>query len=163
MLLIFCGLPATGKTTLAKKVAEKINAEILRTDVIRKEIIKEPKYTEEEKDAVYREMFLRAGKLLSSGKNVILDANFYKKSQRDDARRVAVRAHAKFFLVEVACPEEKIRERMRERAKEGDESDANKMDIYYKVKAAWEPITGPHIVVDTSKRDKLKAVLLAIR
>lgn len=162
MLLLFSGLPATGKTTLAKKVAKKINAEILRTDVIRKEIIREPKYTDEEKEAVYKEMFSRAEKMISSGKTVILDANFYKEGQRTEAKKIAGRTGAKFFLIEVTCPEEKIRGRMKIRKKAEDASDAKEMEIYYKIKRVWEPITEPHIVVDTSKQGKVKAVLSAI-
>lgn len=153
MLIVFCGLPATGKTTLAAKLAKKTGATILRTDVIRKEIIMaEPKYTEEEKELVYAEMFSRAQKLLSAGKNVILDANFYKKSQRCNAKSIAERAKTKFFLVECVLPEEEVRKRMNLRKAAKDESDANIMEIYYKIKAAWEPIAEPHIVVDTSKR-----------
>lgn len=159
MLLVFSGLPATGKTTLAKKVARKINAEVLRTDAIRKEIIREPKYTEEEKELVYREMFSRAEKLISSGKNVILDANFYRQSQRDETRKIAGRTGTKFFLIEAICPEDKIRGRMKLRKKSGDESDAKKMEIYYKIKRAWEPISGPHIVVDTSERGAMRKVV----
>lgn len=161
MLIALSGLPATGKTTLAKKVAKKINAEILRTDVIRKEIIRQPKYTEEEKETVYKEMFSRAGNLISSGKSVILDANFYKKSQRDEAKNIAERTQAKYFLVEVVCPEKEIIGRMKVRGKSNDESDARKMDVYYKVKSAWEPIAEPHIVVDASQRGALKKVLQA--
>jgi len=36
MLIIVCGLPGTGKTSLARKIAEKIYAVLLRTDVVRK-------------------------------------------------------------------------------------------------------------------------------
>ncbi|MCK5333755.1 MAG: AAA family ATPase, partial [Candidatus Aenigmarchaeota archaeon] len=77
MLILFSGLPATGKTTLARRVAKKTGAIILRTDVIRKELFALPKYTEEEKEQVYGEMFLRAEKFLVKGQTVILDANFY--------------------------------------------------------------------------------------
>ena len=52
-LIIVCGLQGTGKTTVAKKIAEKINAVILRSDVLRMEILKDPKYTEEEKQKIY--------------------------------------------------------------------------------------------------------------
>lgn len=36
-LIIICGLPGTGKTTTAKKIAAKTNSVLLRTDVVRKE------------------------------------------------------------------------------------------------------------------------------
>ena len=57
MLIIICGLPGTGKTFIAKKLAPKINAEHLSTDRIRKELFPEPTYSEDEKNKVYVEMF----------------------------------------------------------------------------------------------------------
>ena len=40
MLVIVCGLPSTGKSTVAKQIAEDTKGKILRTDVIRKELFK---------------------------------------------------------------------------------------------------------------------------
>lgn len=41
MLILVCGLPLTGKSTVAKQIVEDIKCKILRTDVIRKELFKE--------------------------------------------------------------------------------------------------------------------------
>ncbi len=163
MLILFSGLPATGKTTLARKVSEKIGAIILRTDVIRKELFIEPKYTEEEKEQVYNEMFSRAEKFLIKGQAVILDANFYLQSLRDRARDVARRAGKKFFIVECIFDEEKVLGRMDERISKGDASDANSIEIYHKIKSLWEPIHEPHIVIDTSGEGALEEVLEKLR
>ncbi len=46
MLIVMCGLPATGKTTVAEALAKVIKAVILRTDLIRREIFKEGKLEE---------------------------------------------------------------------------------------------------------------------
>jgi predicted kinase len=40
MLVLVCGLPSTGKSTVAKQIAEDFNGKILRTDVIRRELFK---------------------------------------------------------------------------------------------------------------------------
>ncbi len=159
MLIIFSGLPATGKTTLARKVAEKTGAIILRTDVIRKEMFAEPKYTEDEKEQVYNEMFLRAKKFLIKGQAVILDANFYLQSLRDRAGDVARQSGKKFFIVECILDEEKVLGRMNERISKGDASDANSIEIYHRIKKLWEPIPEPHIVIDTSGEGALEEVL----
>jgi hypothetical protein len=53
MLVVVCGLPGVGKTTVAGMVADRFGAETLRTDVVREELIAEPTYTDEERDAVY--------------------------------------------------------------------------------------------------------------
>ncbi|RLI11147.1 hypothetical protein DRO35_05500 [Candidatus Bathyarchaeota archaeon] len=41
MLIVVCGLPATGKSTLAKHLAIDLGGEILRTDIIRRELFKD--------------------------------------------------------------------------------------------------------------------------
>ncbi len=159
MLIIFSGLPATGKTTLAREVAKKTGAIILRTDVIRKELFPDPKYTEEEKEQVYNEMFLRAEKFLTKGQTVILDANFYLQSLRDRARDVARKFEKKFFIVECILDEKKVLEHMDARSSGSDASDANSIDVYRKIKSLWEPIRVQHIVIDTSCEGALIDVL----
>jgi len=41
MLIVVCGLPATGKSTLAKHLAADLGGEILRTDIIRRELFRD--------------------------------------------------------------------------------------------------------------------------
>ncbi len=99
MIVIFSGLSGSGKTAIAFSLAKKIGAEIIRNDEIRKSLFPNPTYSEEEKKVVYKTMFLLAKKISESGKHVILDASFYKKSLRDEARSLG-----KTFLVYTKCP-----------------------------------------------------------
>ena len=99
MIIIFCGLSGSGKSAIAKALAERTGAEIIRNDEIRKKIFPNPTYSEEEKRIVYIRMFSKAKSLHDSGKNVILDASFYKKSFRDEARKIG-----KGFLIFTKCP-----------------------------------------------------------
>lgn len=150
MLVLVCGLPGTGKSTVAKELAKRINGKLLRTDIIRKEMIKKPKYTERGKQNVYELLFSRAEHLLSKKINCILDGTFYKKSLRKRASDVAKKTGAKFEIIECICPEKIIFERMKKRIKIGDASDAD-FRIYEKMKNEYEPIEEKHIVIDTSK------------
>jgi hypothetical protein len=59
-LYLLCGLQGSGKSTVGRLVAEKINGEILKTDKIRTEMFPNPQYTPHERQAVYDEMFRRA-------------------------------------------------------------------------------------------------------
>jgi len=117
---------------------------LLRTDVIRKEIIEKPTYSEVEKQKIYDEMFSRAKVLVEKGRDVILDATFAKKENRDKAKKIT----KNFRIVEIICPENIVKERIEKRFE--DESEA-KFEHYLKYKQFFEPIEDQHIVIDTSK------------
>lgn len=148
MLIIVCGLQGTGKTTVAKKIAERLNAVLLRTDVIRKELTSKPSYTEEEKQKVYNEMFFRARELLKKKRRVVLDATFRKKENRRYAESVAKELSVAFKLVVVECSEKITRERIKNRRR--DESDA-RLEDYLRFKSSFDPIKRNHIIVDNSR------------
>lgn len=156
MLVLISGLPATGKSTVARMIAREINARVLRTDEIRKAIIKKPEYSEREKDIVYSAMLLIADELLKNNINVVLDATFYKKELRERAKKIAKRNKKKFLIVETVCNEKVVKERMRKRKKNlKSVSDAD-FDVYKKIKKEFEEIEEEHVVVDTyylSKRE----------
>lgn len=147
MLIIVCGLQGAGKTTVAKEVAEKLKAVLLRTDIIRKSLIKEPKYTVAEMQKIYKEMFIRARKMLQDDKNVVLDATFTKKENRMEAKKIAEETNVDFQIIEVVCSEKVIKKRIEQRS--GDDSEAN-FEVYLKYKNLFEPITEKHIVIDNS-------------
>lgn len=84
VLVVACGPPGVGKTTVAEAAAH-LDAELLRTDVVRKELFPEPTYTDEEIDRMYRELFARAGGLLETGRSVVLDGTFRRQAQHEAA------------------------------------------------------------------------------
>ncbi len=104
----FCGLPGSGKTTIARGVLEKIakggesapNVKLLSMDSIRKKIFPEPTYSDQERDAAYRSFVLMGSLLSTSGVSVLLDGVGHKKIWRELARREC----PKFVEVYVKCP-----------------------------------------------------------
>lgn len=149
MLVLVCGHPGTGKSTVAERVAERLDGRLLRTDVVRKELFPEPEYTSTETASVYDELFERAGEVAASGSHVVLDGTFRQKALRERAAAVAADAGVTFRLVRVTCEEETVRERIRARA--DDPSDAD-FAIHQKLKAEFEPLErDDHLVVDNSR------------
>ena len=147
MLIIVCGLQGPGKSTVAKKITEKINSVLLRTDVIRRELVKNPQYTKEEIEKTYNEMFSRTQKFLSENKNVILDATFAKQENRSRAKEIAKKVDINLKIVEVICAEDIIKKRIGKRL--GDASRAQ-FKNYLEYKKIFEPIKGQHTVIDNS-------------
>ncbi|MFC7177471.1 AAA family ATPase [Halosegnis marinus] len=145
-LVVVCGLPGAGKTTVAEEVADRLDAAMLRTDVVRKELFSDPDYTDAEAEAVYDELFARAADALADG-NVVLDATFRTRGFREGARATADRAGADFRLVSVECDDAVARERIRSRT--DDESDAD-IRVYELFRDEYEPVERADLVVDNS-------------
>ncbi len=147
MLILVCGLPGTGKTTVAEAIAKKAKAAVLSTDILRKEMMNDPSYSATEKTMVYGMLFSMAEMMLKT-RNVVLDGTFYRKDLRDRAREIAAAAKSGFRMVEVVCDERLIRERLEKRKKTHSASDAD-FAVYAKLKKAFEPIREKHAVIDT--------------
>ncbi len=147
MIVLICGLPGVGKTTIAKNLAPLIDAVILSSDKIRKELIPNPTYTKEERKLIYDVMVLIAAYLQNSGTNIILDATFNKEDSRNKVKQRIRVPRDEFFIIECVCPENIIFSRIKNRKE--DYSDAD-ISVYKKMKKIYEPVKVDHITVDTS-------------
>ncbi|WP_456474754.1 AAA family ATPase [Candidatus Pyrohabitans sp.] len=165
MLVLITGLPGTGKSTIAMHLARRLRATVLRTDVIRKQLFPEPKYTEEEKELVYKVTFMIAEYLLRAGKNVILDGTFYRRSLRERVYRLARAARTKLIIVECSAPEFVVRQRMEARAKKKNLPTDADFDVYLKIRSQFEPLRRPRVIVDTSNplEENLAEIMRYIR
>jgi len=100
------GLPGSGKSTILQELSRifsesGIEAVTLSLDHIRKILTPEPRYTNEERDIVYRALVMMAHLLIEQGeKNVIIDATGNRREFRDLARRL-IREFAEIY---VKCP-----------------------------------------------------------
>lgn len=157
MIIIICGLPGTGKTTLAKSLAPLLQATILSTDKIRKELFSQPTYSKEERELIYDIMLLIAKYLHKSGQNCILDATFNLEKSRLEVKEALSLNENEFKIIECHCPEEIIISRLNKRR--GDFSDAG-IDIYFKMKKIYQSVQMPHIDIDTSKEPTSNARII---
>ena len=151
MIIIICGLPGVGKTTLAKELAPLVNAVLLSTDKIRKELFSRPTYGRGERKLVYDAMILIAKYLHKAGINCILDATFTRESSRLEIKKKLGLASKDFHIIECICPEDIILSRLRQR--KHDYSDAD-YSVYEKMKKIYEPVKEEHITIDTSNFSK---------
>jgi aminoglycoside phosphotransferase family enzyme/predicted kinase len=143
-LVLVGGLPGTGKSTLARGLAEVANFTVIRSDEVRKELAGIPAtdkgegiYTPNWTSRAYAECWQRAGAITQDGGRVIVDATFaeerYWAAFLGQADQLAVPA---VFLVCRADPE---LARQRLRARRGDASDADER-VYDEMAAKWETI-----------------------
>jgi predicted kinase len=127
-LILVGGGAGTGKTTLARAVAEHLDAQVISTDDVRAEMVADGRiagepgvlgeglYSRENIAAVYRAVLAKAQLGLSQGRTVILDGTWSDPDYRQQAHRVAADAAA--AVVEFACaaPLEATVARIRTRA-----------------------------------------------
>lgn len=148
MLILIAGLPGTGKSTLAKALAKRLDAVHLNSDVIRKEILEERTYSEEEKKLVYNKLLEQVEKEIKNGKTVIIDATFYKKELREEAIEIAKRNNEEYCIIKCILDEKIIKERIERRVSEESEAD---FEVYKKIKEQFEKIEENHSEINTSK------------
>jgi predicted kinase len=146
-LVVVCGLPGVGKTTIAETITERVDGRLFRTDVIRKELVSDPDYTAEESQMVYDEMFDRARETVENGQTAVLDGTFKDTGYRDRAIDLSESLDVAFQLVKVECAEDVVRERIRSR--EDDASDAD-FEVHSMYRDRFEPLSVDHVTVDNS-------------
>ncbi len=163
-LLVMMGLPGTGKTHLARRLAVRLGAFQLLSDSIRKQLLGIPiteRRWEGYNRGIYRgslgkrtydEMFRRAGLFLSSGNSVILDATFLHPESRERARRLAQQVGVPVIFLLVQCPERIVRRRLNRRKIEQSLSDAN-LEVYLAMKRRFVPPTGESDVWRVDSRE----------
>jgi len=158
MLIVCCGLPGSGKSYLAKKIARKVNARIISSDSVRKENCKKPCYDEKSRFLVYEKMFEEAEKLLDKG-SVVLDATFYKKFLREKARKVAEKKKVLFFVIEKTASDLIVKKRMDQRKKKKTEKSDADYRVYKKLKKEFDEIKEKHFSVEEADGKELEEIL----
>lgn len=96
------GLPGSGKSSVAREAARRLNAiglrvRVLELDEIRGVVTPRPTYTAEEREVVYRALAYMAMLLYNEGVSVIIDATAHRRRFRDVARAL-IPAFAEIYL-----------------------------------------------------------------
>jgi len=161
------GQIASGKSTVASSIAQRIAAPLLSSDRTRKRLAgREPTesmkseawsehYSEAATEDVYEELLRRAELIVRSGRPVVVDASFRTVSMRRRFHEAADRLGVPFLLVECHAERSARLERLRARERAmNHESDA-RSDLLDTFEAAYEPPeelpARAHERIDTSK------------
>ena len=151
MLIIFGGLPGTGKTTIARELARQIGAMHLRIDSIEQAI------RDCAPDAVgldeggYRVAYAIAEDNLRVGQTVVADSVNPLKITRDAWRAVGQRAQAETMEIEVVCSDSR-EHRARVETRKPDISGLRPPNWEQVISREYHPWDREHIVIDTANR-----------
>jgi predicted kinase len=102
-LLLFCGIPGSGKTTIARLVAKNYPGSVhIQTDIVRA-MITEPTFNMEESELVYQACVAAAKEALNTGRLVILDATFGTRRRRESTLSALASRYSRVDLIYIKC------------------------------------------------------------
>jgi predicted kinase len=152
MLISFSGLPGTGKTTLARALAEQLGAAYLRVDTIEQAIREAGLAGDDIGPAGYMVAYALAEANLKLGNTVIADTVSPIKLTRDGWREVARASGTQIIDVEVICSD---KDEHRHRV------ETRNIDIAGLKPPTWQEVVDreyhgwdrPRIVIDTAMQN----------
>ncbi|MCL6436797.1 MAG: AAA family ATPase [Leptolyngbyaceae cyanobacterium HOT.MB2.61] len=157
-LILMAGLSGSGKSTVARQLAQKSGAIHIRSDAVRKHLAGIPLqeqggasiYTPEMSQKTYDRLLELGITLAKQGYSVILDAKYDRQAFRQAAIAQAQNHHLPLQILHCTAPSEVLQERLHQR--QGDISDAT-VDLL--PKQQMEPFTEteqPYVkTLDTTK------------
>lgn len=166
-LFITSGLTGCGKSTLATELTHHLGLTHISSDIIRKKLagltpddatgtdINSGIYTPEMTDKTYSALIDEAGRVLSQGDSVILDATFLKHADRKKALEMAQKYHTEPMVIECRLNKDINKKRLERRRYENTSSDGN-WSVYLSQESLAEPVLElpigrNHVIIDTQK------------
>lgn len=165
MFIILGGLPGTGKSTIGRKIADKLKAVYLRIDSIEQAIKDASKYSNQASINIVAEGYMVACEVakdnLALGLTVIADSVNPIEMTRADYRAVAAATNTPYIEIEFTCLNQEQHKHRIETRKSSIASlkQPTWQDVLDRDYEKWQ---SKHLTIDTSLYSEAEAVDLAI-
>ena len=163
-LIVMAGLPGSGKSTFARRLAGATGATVLESDALRQLLFGGPTHQAAESRALFAAIFEAAGRLLRDGHSVIIDATNLRRSDRRPAHELVAATGASLVIVRTVAPEPIILERLmhREQMPNRDDHSLAGVAVYRHMAEEAQPILEDHWQIDTSDERATDAALAGL-
>ncbi len=98
-LICLYGYPGSGKSYIARNLAEEIQLATVSSDRIRNELFQNPRYDAQENAIVTHLMDYMCEEFLSAGVSVVYDTNALRSAQRRKLRELARKHRSEYMLI----------------------------------------------------------------
>ena len=150
MLIAMAGLPGTGKSTLAVRIAERIGGLVLNKDMVRAELFPVVDYSREQDDAAVAWMYGEAAWRIAEQPVIIDGRTFSKSYQVRDLLEAAARMGVESRIIECVASDDAVKVRLERDLAAGLHPAKNRtFEMYSEVKGKAEPLSVPRLTLDT--------------
>lgn len=153
-LVLVGGLPGSGKSFFALRLAKAAGAVYVGSDQLRKSMAASGKYTWEDKLAVYRALARRAEKALEKDTWVVVDATFSHRAMRNIFVDLVDKLSVPGVFIWLYANDALIKHRL---SKPRPDSEAD-YAVYERLRDEFEMIEKPYIALE-STNDNIDALL----
>lgn len=168
-LILFCGLPGSGKTTISRRLCEIIGAKLIDLDDFKKTdvdpiLVKSQVDPPEIRWSYYEKGLCEARKLFANGvQNIVIDEVFHLEKLRQKIEIFCDENNISVIWVEVKCPYNMVEQRLLSKPRVGHILSTDEALAMHRLfKNIFEPFAvfnHKHIVVENINSDKVEEMV----
>ncbi len=145
-MVMVIGLPGSGKSYFATRLATALEAAYIGSDEVRRTLGNTGQYGLKEKTHIYGEMAKMAQGHILNGKSVVLDATFHLQQFRDMFISLSRSASCPIYLIKIETEEALAKKRVSKKRKD---SEAD-FSVYRLLKQEFEEVEKPHLSLQST-------------
>jgi len=159
MIIFIFGLPGSGKTTVARRIAEEMDVSFISTEMVYATLVEEfhieadRDFSEFELKILYNASLLILRYLIENNKDVVIEGVFRSFGQRRRVYELASEYNEKVISFYLQCAEEVLIKRLERRKKGVTPSPAGPETLPIIKKGFEEPRNGKNVIVINNDSD----------